>query len=257
MDSSEAVAAAPMDNASEPQVHTLFEATTRSWQWIVADPSTKDAIIIDPVLDRVPKSSGICTSAADRLLALVSQYGYRVVRILETNAQGENRTSAWYLRTQLRDGAGNMPRICTGQAIAGVQRMFERQYRITDPGWGKHFDSSFRDGQVIPFGRLECLVVQVSEGSFAFVVGHNVFVGEVPQGDAAKARLGEYMDGYFWHPDSEETRPPTMQTTVSGGWQSPRPSWSSSQRPYSPLASGKHERGLSNAPASRIYEMAG
>lgn len=254
----------PHQASSEPHVHTIFEASTGTWQWIVADPSTKSAVIIDPVLDAVPKHNGICTTAADGVLNVVRENGYRVTRILETHTYRPHKTAAWYLRTQL----GNAPRICTGKSIAGVKRMFARQYQIQDAGWSKHFDAEFRDGQRFGIGNLHCLVVQLTQDSFAFVVANNVFIGEMPSEQALK-RLHGFTRGYFWHPGGGDERPsvsssrPTTSsttTTSSGdGTMTPRQSMS---RAYSPLMGSprrerEREKGATSRPASHIHEMAG
>ncbi|KAF2212748.1 hypothetical protein CERZMDRAFT_13838, partial [Cercospora zeae-maydis SCOH1-5] len=162
----------------EPIIHTFYEQSTARHQYLVADPSTKEAIIIDPVLDRNPHSPGINTTAADQILYFVKEYNYHVVRILETHAVQEHPTSAWYLRTQLRDQDGQWPRICTGKALAGVQRMFARQYGVQNFASGSRFDS-FRDGQVFAVGemRVQCIHLLSEPDWFGFVIGRNVFLG--------------------------------------------------------------------------------
>ncbi|PIA90638.1 hypothetical protein CB0940_11102 [Cercospora beticola] len=214
----------------EPIIHTLYEQSTNRHQYLVADPSTKEAIIIDPVLDRNPYSPGINTTAADQILYLVKEYNYHVVRILETHAVQDHPTSAWYLRTQLRDNDGQFPRICTGKALAGVQRMFARQYGVQNAGWGSKFDS-FRDGQVFAVGemRVQCIHLLSEPDWFGFVIGHNVFLGkEVSQESMHSAsvrptmqvvfrKLARFANNYAFHPQKQQeiSRPSTAQTEVS------------------------------------------
>ncbi|UJO16067.1 Beta-lactamase hydrolase-like protein [Fulvia fulva] len=245
----------------EPHIYTLFEISTGTWQWVVADPITKNAVIIDGVLDKVHSSKGICTTAADRLLENVRHHGYRVKRILETHAMRDQqiRTAAWYLRNQLREEKGNMPRICTGKSIAGVQRMFARQYR-QNPQWANHFDSTFRHGEMFNIGELNCKVLQLSTDTFAFVIGHNVIIGDVPN-EQAMQRLAGLTKGYTWHPgggDSPASSRPQTATTASSDWPTPRPSLSLPAQSYSPLAqTSPPPRSSRNdgRPASYIYEM--
>lgn len=215
----------------EPIIHTLYEGTTGRYQYVVADPITKEAIIIDPVLDRNPYASGITTTAADEILYLIRENNYHVVRILETHSIQEHPTSAWYLRTQLRDSNGHMPRICTGKAIAGVQRMFARQYQVQDAGWASKFDF-FRDGQIFVVGemKVQCVHLLSQPDWFGFIIGHNIFLGkEVPkdttqsgQGRPAQRipmrRLAQFVGRYAFHPQSNEhniSRPSTAQSEVS------------------------------------------
>lgn len=214
----------------EPIIHTLYESTTGRYQYLVADPITKDAIVIDPVLDLNPYAPGITTTAADQILYLVRLHEYHVVRILETHSIQEHPTSAWYLRSQLRDSNDQMPRICTGKAIAGVQRMFARQYQVQDAGWASRFDF-FRDGQIFVVGemKVQCMHLLSQPDWFGFIIGHNIFLGkEIPKGmtDSVAVRptqqiplrkLAQFVDGYAFHPQSSEEvpRPSTAQTEVS------------------------------------------
>lgn len=216
----------------EPVIHTLYESTTGRYQYLVADPVSKDAVIIDPVLDLNPYSPGIATTAADQILYLVRLHRYRVVRILETHSVQEHPTSAWYLRTQLRDCNGQMPRICTGKAIAGMQRMFARQYQVQDAGWSSRFDF-FRDGQIFVVGemKVQCMHLLSQPDWFGFIIGHNLFLGkEVPkemtESHAVRPtqqipmrKLARFADGYAFHPQTqkndEHSRPSSAQTEVS------------------------------------------
>lgn len=217
-------------------VHTLFEQSTGTYQWLVACPVTKQAVVIDPVLDGKPPSNqiGISTTAADKILELVSKYRYTVVRLLETHSHGMP-TSAWYLRGQLHQITGYMPRISTGKSITGVQRMFQRQYRIQNAFQTSRFDHGFKDSEVFEIGELKCQVLLVSKPGesekFGFVIGKHVFTGTVEGADVepASRRLSALHDEHFFHPHGSrpgtpaeltkmETRPASSQTEVST-WQ--------------------------------------
>ena len=61
---------------SIPVVTGFFESRTSSIQYVVADPQTKHAAIIDPVLDFDPKSGDTDTVSADELLGYIARKGY-------------------------------------------------------------------------------------------------------------------------------------------------------------------------------------
>ena len=65
-----------------PNVFTFFEKATSTWQYIVVDPKTSEAAIIDPVLDYDPASGAITTSTADGLVSFVEHNALKVVRVL-------------------------------------------------------------------------------------------------------------------------------------------------------------------------------
>ena len=186
---------------SEPKVHCLYVPTSATWQYIVADPSTKHAVIIDPVLDHPhdPNKPEMSTSAADAVLDLVRDHGYVVDRVLETHANTGHLSSAWYLRTQLREATGRVPRIAIGKNLAFVQRCLERN-GVHDMHWAKGFDTTFSDNEIFSIGTLEAQVLRLpglTLDHIGYRIGQNVFLGDPtlnptnPQGPTAVANLYE------------------------------------------------------------------
>ncbi|CZT18072.1 uncharacterized protein RCC_03910 [Ramularia collo-cygni] len=249
----------------EANVHTMFERSTGTYQWLVACPITKEAVVIDPVLDGRPPSNqiGIATTAADKILDLVMNYRYTVMRILETHSHGMP-TSAWYLRGQLQQLTGHMPRICTGKSLSGVHRMFQRQYRIQNAFQSAPFDSGFQDNEVFEIGQLKCQVLLVSKPleteKFCFVIGRHVFSGTVEGAavEPASRRLSVLHDGHYFHPHGSrpgtaaaltdvDSRPVSSQTELSTWEHSPTELRRASVEPKRVQTPSR--------PHSQIYEM--
>lgn len=69
-------------NAETPDVFSFFEKTTATWQYILVDPHTLEAAVIDSVLDYNPASGEILTATADGLLAFIEERQLHVTRIL-------------------------------------------------------------------------------------------------------------------------------------------------------------------------------
>ena len=65
-----------------PTVYTFVESATSTWQYIVTDPKTSEAVIVDPVLDYDPASGTVTTSTADGLVSFVEHNGLKVSKIL-------------------------------------------------------------------------------------------------------------------------------------------------------------------------------
>lgn len=65
-----------------PVINSFFEKETGTWQYVLVDPASFQAVIIDPVLDYDSASGSISTKSADVLLQYVEQEGLRVSRIL-------------------------------------------------------------------------------------------------------------------------------------------------------------------------------
>jgi glyoxylase-like metal-dependent hydrolase (beta-lactamase superfamily II) len=58
-----------------PEIATLFDETTNTATYVVADPATKVAAVIDPVLDYDSKAGRTSTAPADRLIQAVQAKG--------------------------------------------------------------------------------------------------------------------------------------------------------------------------------------
>lgn len=166
----------------EPDIHYHFVRSAGVWQYLVADPVTKRAVIIDPVLDQAydPASGPVSTNAADELLEIIKNKHYCIDRVLETHALPENLSSTWYLRTQLRERFNHTPRVCAGKSLTFVSRFFARN-GVHDASWAENFDDEFSDGQSLPLGALRIQVIQLpstSPGHVGYRIGHNLIIGD-------------------------------------------------------------------------------
>ena len=61
-----------------PSITAFFDEATNSVSYLVADPATNAAAIIDPVLDFDPASGKVATRSADRILAAAAEQGLRI-----------------------------------------------------------------------------------------------------------------------------------------------------------------------------------
>lgn len=140
-------------------VHDVHEPNTGTWQYIVADPSTMSAAIIDTVLDFDPATSTITTKNADNLLALVREKGYKIELILETHAHADHLTAAGYLQDQLASSQGSRPDIGIGKRITEVQKRFGERYSVNSEEYTKVFDRLFEDEETFKIGNLTATVL--------------------------------------------------------------------------------------------------
>jgi glyoxylase-like metal-dependent hydrolase (beta-lactamase superfamily II) len=150
-----------MTTSQEPAIHSSFEEKTGTWQYVVADPATKKAVIIDAVLDYDANSRTISTSTADKLLATISYNGYRIEKILETHAHADHLTAASYLQHRLSQMQGFRPPICIGKRIDQVQQFFAAKYGIPAQEYEGAFDQLFEDGESFALGQLTVKVMHL------------------------------------------------------------------------------------------------
>ena len=163
----------PAAMTQEPTIHSLFEENTGTWQYVVADPYTKKAIIIDAVLDYAADSRTISTSTADNILATIARHGYHVEKILETHAHADHLTAASYLQHRLLQQQGSRPPICIGKRIRQVQERFAARYGIPADEYEDVFDHLFEDYESFELGQLTVNVMHL-QGHTPDHIGYHI-----------------------------------------------------------------------------------
>lgn len=159
----------------DAQVAALHDARTGSWQYVVSDPATGAAAIIDPVWDFDEKAAATTTRNADAILDHVRAAGLKVEWILDTHPHADHFSAAPYLRERL--GAPT----AIGEKVCGVQALWKDIYRLPDsfPTDGRQWDRLFAAGDTFRIGGLEGRVM-LSPGhtlaSISYVIGGCAFV---------------------------------------------------------------------------------
>ncbi|OCK74853.1 putative metallo-beta-lactamase domain protein [Lepidopterella palustris CBS 459.81] len=170
-----------MADAAQSDIHTIFEPNTSTWQYIVADAVTKDAVIIDSVLDYDIATSTITTSSADNLLDIVKRHNYKIIFILETHAHADHLTASKYIQQTLLRAGNPKPQICIGKRIEEVQHTFATKYRIDEAEYVGVFDKLLDHGERLSLGSLEIEVLHLpghTPDHVGYVIGSNVFTGD-------------------------------------------------------------------------------
>jgi glyoxylase-like metal-dependent hydrolase (beta-lactamase superfamily II) len=172
-----------------PVIKGFFEKATCSIQYVVADPDTKRAAIIDPVLDFDPNSGATSTRSADELLAYVEREGFTLEWILDTHPHADHFSAAGYLK----DRTNALTAI--GEKIVLVQELWKRLYNLSDDfrADGSQWDRIFADGERFTVGNMEVEVLFTpghTLASIAYVVGDAAFIHDtifMPDGGTARA----------------------------------------------------------------------
>ncbi len=163
-------------NAASPLIQPFFDENTNTVTYLVADPDTRDAAVIDPVLDYDPRSGRADTASADRVLAYAKARGFRIAWILETHAHADHLSAAPYLKQ--RTGAIT----AIGEHIREVQRIFRPVFNLDDvSGDGSEFDRLFHDGERFAIGSLPVAVMHTpghTPACVSYRIGDAVFVGD-------------------------------------------------------------------------------
>ena len=105
----------------KPTVKEFFDKATWTLTYVVYDPSTKDAVIIDPVWDYDPAASTLTTESIENVLSFVKENGLEVHEILETHAHADHVSGAQILKARLSG-----VKIGIGANIRQVQGVFKK-----------------------------------------------------------------------------------------------------------------------------------
>ncbi|CAG8927610.1 unnamed protein product [Penicillium salamii] len=165
----------------EPTVHPIFEAKTCSWQYVVACPNTKEAAIIDPVLNFEPSLFRITTESADAMIDCIMKHGYTIKMILETHAHGDHLSAAYYIQQALWTRGQPHALICIGENITVVQSYFAHKYRIPREEIEDAFNHLFQPDEVFHIGDIACTALHLpghTPDHGGYQMGNNVFTGD-------------------------------------------------------------------------------
>lgn len=161
---------------SAAQILAFFDEATNTVTYLVSDPATRQAAVIDPVLDYDHRSGKVSTKSADQVLAAVATQALDVAWILETHAHADHLSAAPYLKA--RTGA----RVAIGEGIRDVQTIFRPVFNLDDvSGDGAEFDRLLCDGGTLSIGDLTVEVLHTpghTPACVSYRIGDAVFVGD-------------------------------------------------------------------------------
>ena len=159
-------------------IESLYDKATNTLTYIVYDDKTKDAVIIDPVLDFDPASGKISKESINKVMDFVKGKELNVSYILETHAHADHLTGSKYLKESLPQA-----KVAINSNITKVQSLFGEVFNMKElDTTGAQFDELLDDGQVIKAGSIEVKVLHTpghTPACASFLIGDNVFTGDL------------------------------------------------------------------------------
>jgi glyoxylase-like metal-dependent hydrolase (beta-lactamase superfamily II) len=160
----------------KPQIDAFFDEPTNTVSYLVWDPATTEAAVVDPVLNFDQRSGEAKLEAADAILDGAQRQDLKIVRILETHVHADHLSAAPYIKQ--KTGA----LVCIGEHIRDVQQIFRPVFNADDvSGDGSEFDHLFKDGDRFTIGRLQGEVMYTpghTPACVSYKIGDAVFVGD-------------------------------------------------------------------------------
>ncbi len=133
------------------EIKPFYDERTSTLTYVVYDPQSKDAVVIDPVLDYEPVGSKLWTESVDKVSAFLEQQQLTLHYILETHAHADHLSGAQLLKETFPTA-----QTAIGKNITRVQAMFRDYFGLPGdfPVDGSQFDRLLNDGEVIKAGSL-------------------------------------------------------------------------------------------------------
>ena len=160
----------------QPIIRAFFDEPTNTVSYIVADPATQKAAVIDPVLDYDPNYGQVDTRSVDAMLRVAEEQEFNIVWTLETHAHADHLSGSPYIKA--KTGA----KIGIGEHIKDVQRIFRPVFDATDLKTdGSDFDHLFKDGEHFKIGELEAEVMYTpghTPADITYKIADAAFVGD-------------------------------------------------------------------------------
>ncbi len=211
-------------------IQSFFDKATSTFTYVLSDPATHAAVVIDPVLDYDAVSGKIETQSANQVIAYIRSNNLKLEWILETHAHADHLTSAKYLQKELGG------RIAIGERVQGVQDVFKVIFNLGDEFQpdGSQFDYLIKDDEVITFGNTGLRAIAVpghTPACMAYQIDGAIFVGDTifppdvgtarcdfPGGDAKK--LYQSIKKILAYPDHTRLYmchdyPPSVREVIS------------------------------------------
>lgn len=159
-----------------PDILSFFHEDTNTFTYVVIDPATQHAAIVDSVLDYCAASGRTHTKAADEVIAAVKDRGLTIDWILETHVHADHLSAAPYLQEKLGG------QIAIGSHVRDVQKIFTKLFNANDVAVdGSQFGALIDDGQTFKIGELEATAIHTpghTPACMSYLIGDALFVGD-------------------------------------------------------------------------------
>ena len=159
------------------EIQEFYDPATFTLTFVVFDAQTRDAVVIDPVLDFDPLSASTSTKSAEKVAAFVKEKQLNLHYVLETHAHADHLSASQWLHKHL--GA----KIAIGARIREVQDTFKGVFNL-GPDFkadGSQFHLLLEEGQPVSAGTINIKVLSTpghTPACVSFLIDDALFTGD-------------------------------------------------------------------------------
>lgn len=138
------------------EIKSFYDERTSTMTYVVFDPNSRDALVIDPVMDFDPAGGGISRQSVTKVVEFLNQHQLKLHYVLETHAHADHLSGSQLLK----DACPNV-KLAIGRRITEVQATFRDVFALGE-GFaidGRQFDKLLDDNEILEAGTLKLRVI--------------------------------------------------------------------------------------------------
>lgn len=164
----------PARGAGSPRIEGFYDEASGSIQYVLIDEATKQAALVDVVLDFDPEAGRTRTDSAQEILDFTHDEGLEIAWILDTHPHADHMMASAWLAEQTGAPTG------IGEKVAEIAELWRDLYNLPDAfPVTPHFDRLFADGDTFRVGDIDVRVMLSpghTLGSISYVAGDAALV---------------------------------------------------------------------------------
>ncbi len=159
------------------KIEPFYDPATFTLTYVAYDSTSRDAVVLDPVLDYDPLASATATASIAAVASFLEKERLKVHYIFETHAHADHLSGSQYLKRRFH------ARVAIGARIADVQRIFRDVFDLgaSFAVDGSQFDALIQDNEKLRAGKLEIGAIATpghTPACMTYMIDDAIFTGD-------------------------------------------------------------------------------